>query len=43
MTMRNGQGTFTWGDGEWAGDKYVGEFKEWLEKKWPWNLYVRRW
>jgi len=22
----SGQGTFTWGDGEFAGDKYVGEF-----------------
>ena len=22
----SGQGTFTWGDGEFAGDKYIGEF-----------------
>jgi hypothetical protein len=25
--MTNGQGTYTWGSGEWEGDKYVGEFK----------------
>ena len=25
---RNGQGTYTYGKGEWEGDKYVGEFKD---------------
>ena len=25
--MSNGQGTYTWGNGEWKGDKYVGKFK----------------
>ena len=24
----NGYGTFTWGKGEWEGDKYVGEWKD---------------
>ena len=24
----NGQGTYTWGKGEWEGDKYVGEYKD---------------
>ena len=23
-----GQGTYTWGKGEWEGDKYIGEFKD---------------
>jgi hypothetical protein len=25
---RNGQGTYTFGPGQWSGDKYVGEFKD---------------
>jgi hypothetical protein len=24
----NGQGTYTFGKGEWEGDKYVGEYKD---------------
>jgi hypothetical protein len=26
--MQHGQGTYTWGKGEWEGDKYVGAFKD---------------
>ena len=25
---RNGQGTYTYGKGEWEGDKYVGDWKD---------------
>jgi hypothetical protein len=26
--MKHGQGTLTYGKGEWEGNKYVGEFKD---------------
>ena len=28
--LKHGQGTYTWGNGEFNGDKYVGEYKDGL-------------